>query len=1272
MKSLYIEKKVGLDVEAKALETQLRVFLGVSALEGVRLFNHYTVEGVSDEAFEVAKKTIFSQPQTDRCFDKLPSEVAACTTIEWELLPGQFDQRSDSAKQCLAVMGEDAQKVVVHSSRVAALKGAIDDEALERVKKYLINTVDSRISPSAYLEDEIEVPKDIKVIEGFIKMSDDELEKLRRDMRLAMDTLDVKYMRDYFLSEGRDPFESEVRVLDTYWSDHCRHTTFLTELENVSFGEDDLSQEVAKVFDEYKEVRREVYGEGEATRKVTLMDIATIGAKALKKRGLLRDEEVSEENNACSVVIDVEGVKWLLMFKNETHNHPTEIEPFGGAATCIGGAIRDPLSGRAYVYQAMRVTGAADPTKPVSSTMAGKLPQAKICNGAAQGFSSYGNQIGLATGEVTEYYHPGFVAKRLECGAVIAAAKQEDVLRARPCVGDIVIMVGGGTGRDGIGGATGSSVEHTKQSVSKMGSEVQKGCAIEERKLQRLFRNPKVSALIKRANDFGAGGVSVAIGELSDGLTIDLDKVPKKYAGLDGTELAISESQERMAVVVAQADAERFIKMAASENLTAVIVAKVTSEKRLVMKWRGKVIVDLSREFLNSAGAPHKDSAEYCVSKELLEAEKKAVEKSDNESLLARMAALDEASQKALGERFDSTIGAGSVFFPFGGRTARTKECGMTALIPVSTGEKTSLASVMCEGFALRQMQESSYHGAVLSVLSSLTKLSAMGANIEGAHLSFQEFFGHARSKKTWGEPLGALLGALKAQLELGIASIGGKDSMSGTFISDGGEKGKVELDVPNTLISFAVATEDAKNITSATFKGSGHDVYLVDLSGELQAKAIRNFSHMTFSNFKKNAKALYEFNKTHNLMAMCATGNGGVGVTVASMAMGNIVGFDDEGAIKRCDEFLPNYTSVVIEVGKGVSKDDVFNRFTLGSAQKIGVTTDTLQVKLGGEVVAISDIAKKHESTLEGVYPLVAAGKESLPDFAKKQWSAGGKSFSVAKVAKPLVVIPVFPGTNCEYDMERAFLQAGAAVRQIVITNKTTEDLGRSLADFARLIGEAQILALAGGFSAADEPDGSAKFIANCLRRDNVSQSITKLLERKGLILGICNGFQALVKTGLVWAGKFVEEKEDSPILTFNTIGRHISAIARTRVVSNLSPWANDKSVADGLIHRLAISHGEGRFVVSQSDAKKLFEGGQVFSQYVDSFGEVATCSPDNPNGSVCAIEGVTSPDGLVLGKMAHNERSVCSPHIFKNIGLASNESTKEDVFLAGVRWFQ
>lgn len=1314
MKSLYVEKKAGLDVEAKALEAQIKDYLGVAGLESLRLFNHYTVEGVSEAQFSLARKAIFSQPQTDSCFENLPSDLLADTIIEWELLPGQFDQRSDSAKQCLAVLAADAKDIVIHSSRVAVLRGAINEEDKSRVKTFLINTVDSRESPKVYDANDIETPAPIKTIEGFIKMSDEELETLRRELCLAMDALDVKYMRDYFLSEGRDPFVSEVRVLDTYWSDHCRHTTFLTELENVSFGSDGLSQEVAKAFEEYKELRQEVYGSRVSERKITLMDIATIGAKVLKKRGLLQDEEVSEENNACSVVIDVDGVKWLLMFKNETHNHPTEIEPFGGAATCIGGAIRDPLSGRAYVYQAMRVTGAADPRVASSKTMAGKLPQVKICNGAAHGFSSYGNQIGLATGEVTEYYHNNFVAKRLECGAVIAAVKEEDVLRLTPEPGDIIVMVGGGTGRDGIGGATGSSVEHTKSSVTKMGSEVQKGCAIEERKLQRLFRNKAVSSLIKRANDFGAGGVSVAIGELADGLVVDLDKVPKKYEGLDGTELAISESQERMAVVVAPKDAELFIKEAEKENLTAVKVATVTSDNRLVMKWQGKVIVDLSRKFLNSAGAPHKASAEYCVdfgnksctngsegfddesascedkkiafssdgansnnkgatfSDKTKKTEDKGFGKAcSGKQLVERMAELDAASLKALGQRFDSTIGAGSVLFPFGGRTARTKECGMAALIPVPTNKNTYTASVMSEGFALDEMQKSSYHGAILSVLSSLAKVAAMGASIEKAHLSFQEFFGHARSKSTWGKPLGALLGALKAQIELGVAAIGGKDSMSGTYIGDFGNGERVELDVPNTLISFAVSVEDARNITSAAFKGAAHDVYLLDLAGEKSKRNAEGFTSEVFATFKKNALALYNFNKTHAICAMNVLGSGGVGVTVAQMSLGNEVGFDDEGKIGSGEKFASDYTSIVIEVEGGVESSDVLSRFSPGSIKLIGKTNCSGVVKLGGEEALISALIQSNEGVLAQVYPLVAQDAQKIPDFAKKVWNKGEVKFSVAKNAKPLVVIPVFPGTNCEFDMERAFLNAGAQVQQVVITNKTTEDLGRSLADFARLIDEAQILALAGGFSAADEPDGSAKFIANCLRRAQVSLSVTKLLERKGLVLGICNGFQALVKTGLATSGTFVDEDEQSPVLTFNTIGRHISAIARTKVVSNLSPWAQDESVFNEKIHRLAISHGEGRFVTSLGNAQKLFENGQVFSQYVDDSGSVAFVSPANPNGSVCAIEGVTSPDGLVLGKMAHNERSVVSPVIFKNIGLGDNESIKEDIFLAGVKWF-
>lgn len=1307
---IYVERKAGFQNEAARIFSEITGFLGIGGVTGVRYFNRYDIENVADEVAKASAVRIFSEPQSDFVvYDSLevPADI---TQIIWEYLPGQYDQRADSAEQCLTLLREgmkSATKVgteppAVRCAKIVFLEGSVCADDVLKIQKYLINPVDSRLADSskpATLRMSSIIPADIAVVSGFISKSESELDSYRKELGLAMDLADVKFMQDYFKSINRDPTFTEIRVLDTYWSDHCRHTTFLTVLDDVKIEDGPYASALKKSLDNYKAVRADLYADRK-DKPVTLMDMACIGAKYLRKHGKLDDLEVSAEINACSVFIDVHYTsgepdeRWLLQFKNETHNHPTEIEPFGGAATCIGGAIRDPLSGRSWVYQAMRVTGAADPTVPLSQTLSGKLPQMKLTREAAQGFSSYGNQIGLTTGQVSEVYHPGYVAKRMELGAVIAAAPCDQVMREEPETGDVVILLGGGTGRDGIGGATGSSKVHDVKSVATAAAEVQKGNAVEERKIQRLFRNKDVCRMIRRSNDFGAGGVSVAVGELASGLDINLDAVPKKYEGLDGTELAISESQERMAVVVRKEDAQKFILECNKENLNAVVVAVVTDTNKLVMKWRGKTIVDIDRSFLDTAGAEHHAVASIESPAEqknsplvhpLESVEKILLEDSENpdikEAWLCNMNDLACCSQRGLGERFDGSIGASSVLMPYGGKYQGTPEAGMAAKIPVVSPHETSTVSLMSYGFDPRVSQWSAWHGAQVAVLSSLAKIACIGGKTDTCRLTFQEFFGRAVTEKTWGYPAAALLGSIDAQLAMGTGSIGGKDSMSGTFEN---------LNVPHTLVSFAVNVDDVKNVVSGSFKKAGSKVFLVSVP--YSAELVPDFEV-----FKKNTAALYKFNSQKKINAMYPVCAGGIAEGLSKMSLGNKIGVSLDTIPLSCtaasgikeadvsDLFTPLYGSILVESDFDL---DLEKDFIEGTVSKIGETICEPSIELEDVKISLDEIESAWESKLEKVFPPVSGAElqPPLPSFALKEHEsleeARKKSstfdYSAGKT-KPKVVIPVFPGTNCEYDMARAFNLNGGETKIVVFRNRTPKDLAESLDLFKAEIDEAQILAFAGGFSAGDEPDGSGKYIANVIREHRIADSIMELLKKRdGLVLGICNGFQALIKTGLVPYGEIKEPSADMPTLTYNRIGRHISRVVRTRMVSAKSPWAQDSSILNSKIHLIPVSHGEGRIVIAEELAEKLFANGQVFTQYVDENGIPSIIEPDNPNGSLFAIEGLTSPDGRVLGKMGHNERTMgtdkggSSIDLIKNIaGMDSNESSCQNIFAAGIRYF-
>ena len=1210
---IYVEKKAELAHEAHTLKNELCQLVGIKGLESVRVLNRYDVENIDEALFEKTVGTVFSEPQLDVVTKELDAEGGKVFAVEY--LPGQYDQRADSAAQCIQIIS-CGERPTIRTAKVYVLFGDISESDLTEIKKYVINAVESReasLDKPETLAIDYAIPETVATVDGFISLDDGGMSELLDRLGLAMDLDDLKFLQNYFKNEEkRDPTITEIRVVDTYWSDHCRHTTFSTHVDNVKI----YDKAVAEAYERYLKARVEVYGEEKAAKRPkTLMDIATIAVKALKKRGELPELDESEEINACSIHVtaDINGEErdFLLMFKNETHNHPTEIEPFGGAATCIGGCIRDPLSGRAYVHQAMRVTGAADPRKPLKETLAGKLPQRKICQTAAAGYSSYGNQIGLATGHVAEVYHDGYVAKRLECGAVVAAAPAYNVRRERPEAGDVVILLGGRTGRDGIGGATGSSKTHNMKSLTTMASEVQKGNAPEERKIQRLFRNPEVTRLIKRCNDFGAGGVSVAIGELADGLAINLDAVRKKYDGLDGTELAISESQERMAVVVEAKDKERFIAFAEEENLEAYEVATVTEEARMVMTWKGQTIADLSRDFLNTNGASKHTTVE--VTEKDLAVFSKALYKD-----LKQMAAdLKTASRKGLVERFDGSIGAGSVLMPFGGKTQRTPAQAMAALIPTLPNEKTNTASVMAWGFDADVMSVDTYSGARAAVYNSVAKIVAAGADYKDAYLTLQEFFERLKNEPTrWGKPFAALLGAMDAQLELSIAAIGGKDSMSGTFL---------DKDVPPTLISFAIAPIKADKVISPEFKAACHPVYLFapkSTDAESTKRAWESFHEQCEKGLVKAAWAV----------------ENGIAEAVMKMSFGNEIGFKAEpGAVKDNWYNTMMFDFIVAELDYEIECE---------YATKIGMTTEEPVIVLDDESATIEELAALNDATLEGVYPTVAKANDSeAPTFAYETDEVVAPR---VKVARPKVLIPVFPGTNCEYDSARAVEKAGLEADVVVIRNLTSEDVARSVKVVAKKIAESHVIFIPGGFSGGDEPDGSAKFITAFFRNPEIKEEVRKLLEeRDGLMLGICNGFQALIKLGLVPYGKIIDTDESCPTLAHNIIGRHQSKLVRTRVCTNKSPWLQGAEV--GGIYTVPISHGEGRFLCDEALAIKLAENGQIATQYVDLDGAPSMDTAFNPNGSIFAIEGITSPDGRILGKMGHSER--INDGLYKNV---------------------
>ena len=1224
---VYVEKKNGQTHEADSLLKEVRDFLQIDALSSVRVLNRYDVENIDEQLFSYAVNTVFSEPQVDNVSYDVPKGTFVFAV---EPLPGQYDQRADSAAQCIQILGQ-CERPVVRSAKVFVLEGNLTEANIAAVKKHVINAVESREASLALpdtLVMEYVAPETVATVEGFIGMDNETLAALLDQLGLAMDLDDLKFLQAYFRDEEhRDPTITEVRVVDTYWSDHCRHTTFSTHLDNVKIED----PAVKEAYERYLAARVEVYGvEKAAKRPQTLMDIATIGAKVLKKRGLLPELDESEEINACSIHVPAkvngEEQDWLLMFKNETHNHPTEIEPFGGAATCIGGCIRDPLSGRAYVHQAMRVTGAGDPRVPLNETIPGKLPQRKLCQTAAAGYSSYGNQIGLATGHVAELYHDGFVAKRLECGAVIAAAPADNVRRERPAAGDVVVLLGGRTGRDGIGGATGSSKSHNMKSLTTMASEVQKGNAPEERKIQRLFRDPNVTKLIKRCNDFGAGGVSVAIGELAEGLRIDLDAVRKKYEGLDGTELAISESQERMAVVVAAEDVDTFIAAAGAENLEAYRVAVVTEEPRMVMTWKGKEIANLARSFLDTNGAvKHSD---VCVGQKDLSVLSKAL----YANLRDMAKDLKTASQRGLVERFDATIGAGSVLMPYGGKTQLTPAQAMAAVLPVLPGQQTDQASLFAWGCDPDHMCVDPYTGAHAAVYNSVAKLVAAGADYRNAYLTLQEFFEKLRTEPArWGKPFAALLGAMDAQLELGAAAIGGKDSMSGTFL---------DKDVPPTLISFAIAPVNKNQVITPEFKAADHPVYVFGPTTDT-ADALKD-AWIAFQNLHAEGKVCAAWAVEH-----------GIGEGIMKMSFGNRIGFT---SCAQLDEnwHLPLYGFIVAELTEEVE---------IPGVMRIGTTTVSDQIVLGDDQVSIDELYQLHTAVLEDVYPTKTQHADVI--IPNMDYAVRSNLAPVVKVAKPKVLIPVFPGTNCEFDSARAVLAAGGDAEIVVIRNLTADDVSRSVELVANKIADSQMIFIPGGFSGGDEPDGSAKFITAFFRNPAVKEAVSELLDnRDGLMCGICNGFQALVKLGLVPYGKIIDTDENCPTLTYNTIGRHQSRIVHTRIASTKSPWLSLMNVGD--IVNVPISHGEGRFFASEELVRQLASNGQIATQYVDLAGKPTMDTAFNPNGSIFAIEGITSPDGRVFGKMGHSERI--------GNGLYKNVPGNYDIrmFEAAVKYFK
>lgn len=1327
---LFVERKQGFENEARRTLSELTNFVGIKNLEGIRYFNRYDIQGISEKEAELAAAQIFSEPQSDVVYRETFPIRQDETVIAIEYLPGQYDQRADSAAQCLALLRAESgsgNQALVRCARLFALRGHLTAQDLGKIRSYLINPVDSRFATPEKPENlalSTGEPLPVPVLDGFTALDAAGLADFRKKAGLAMDDADIAFLQDYFRNGGRNPTETEVRVLDTYWSDHCRHTTFNTALSRIDIADGPYAETFREALKTYSGLRAEIYSgraqqkaDGSCDKPVTLMDMAVIGAKALKKRGLLADLEESPEINACSIFIDVKIVDasgkvtgtepWLLMFKNETHNHPTEIEPFGGSATCIGGAIRDPLSGRAWVYQALRVTGSGDPTAPIEATIPGKLPQIKLTREAAAGFSAYGNQIGLTTGQVVEYYDPGFLAKRMELGAVIAATPVTSVVREEPEAGDLVVIVGGGTGRDGIGGATGSSKAHTEESVTTAGAEVQKGNAVEERKIQRLFRDQAVTRLIRRCNDFGAGGVAVAVGELSAGLDINLDAVPKKYEGLNGTELAISESQERMAVVVRAKDAPAFIAAASRENLNAAVIATVTKEAHLVMRWKGQIIVNIERSFLDTAGAKRHADARIgnptgSWAWRLDRTQKDSASTSAGDPLEARwlstLADLSVASQRGLTERFDGSIGSASVLFPMGGAWQSTPECGMAARIPVGPGKATKTTSLMTMGYDPKAAFWSPYHGSQYAVLESLVKILALGGDPRTARLTFQEYFERTSSAEAWGKPAAALLGALQAQLACGTAAIGGKDSMSGTFQN---------LNVPPTLVSFAVAVTDDDRVRGGSLSGPDNTLVLV------QTPWLAD-NTPDWAAFHLNVASVLAISGAGRVRAAYPVTAGGIAAALSKMAFGNRVGaVIDSGALpfirlpsvfgvarktagtvedaildaKADCLFAPLYGSLILEIEAEVDElPALAGEHSTENWVAIGKTSAEPSITVGRHTIPLDAAQLAWEKPLARVFPPVSGIIPApLPAFAcapAKGASGDGARKSAPTILtakdKPLVVLPVFPGTNCEYDMARAFTLAGAETRIVVLRNRTQAELASSLAELRHAIDTAHILAFSGGFSAGDEPDGSGKFIANVIRESAIADGIMSLLEnRQGLVLGICNGFQALIKTGLVPYGKILAPSEELPTLTYNTVGRHVSRFARTRIVSDSSPWAAGAGLAAGSVHNVPLSHGEGRVIAVPELAESLFTDGRIFTQYVDADGKPTMVEPDNPNGSMYAIEGMTDPSGRVLGKMGHSERPLDGTRrgadarntsLFKNIP----GDTCQNIFAAGVQYWR
>lgn len=1246
---VFVEKKKGNDIEASAILADLKDNVGLSQLEDLRLINRYDVQGIDDKVFEMASKTIFAEPNLDNVMSNIEFGEG-WNAFASEYLPGQYDQRADSAAQCIQLLTA-GDRPTVASAKVIAVKGDISRVEFNKIKSYLINPVESRVAlmdmPET-LDMTTETPADIIRINGFISFSDEEIEAYHKKVGFAMSVADLCFCRDYFKKdENRDPSLTELKVIDTYWSDHCRHTTFSTKLNNITVQQSKFNKAIEEALATYFNVRKEVYGDRE--KDVCLMDIACIGTKALKKRGLVNDLDESDEINACSIEVPVEidgkTEQWLVQFKNETHNHPTEIEPFGGAATCLGGAIRDPLSGRAYVYQAMRVTGSGDPTTPFEDTMEAKLPQKKITTGAAAGYSSYGNQIGLATGQVVELYDQGYVAKRMEIGAVIGASPKENVVREVPQDGDIIVLLGGRTGRDGCGGATGSSKAHDSSSIETCGAEVQKGNPPTERKIQRLFRNPVVSRMIKRCNDFGAGGVCVAIGELADSLEINLDAVPKKYEGLDGTELAISESQERMAVVLKKEDVDSFIALSNSENLEATPVAVVKNENRLKMSWRGDTIVNLSRDFLNTNGVTQNADVEIAA----VEADENYMNKVpcelDNmtldQALKANLARLEVCSQKGLVERFDSSIGASTVLMPYAGQYQLTPEEAMVAKIPLLKGE-TDTATVMSYGFIPKLSRWSPFHSSIFAVLESLSKLAGVGSDPSKARLTMQEYFERLNDVPSrWGKPTAALLGGLVAQLELGTPSIGGKDSMSGTFN---------DLDVPPTLVCFAVGMTKASETVSSAFKRANSTVKLLPIPVDNETGL------PIWDKTKDLLQAVYTKIKNGEILACSVVKEGGAAASVCKMAFGNKTGFTFEDGLDKVTLFAAKQASFVVELSDNAQLDGI-DAITLGQTTGNGVFI------IDGQVMTVDELISVWTNPLEKVFPTYSSKKPEM--FDVPEYTNRAPHIARDKFASPRVFIPTFPGTNCEIDSARAFEKAGGDPHILVVNNLSSKGIDETIQKMVEEIRQSQIIMLPGGFSGGDEPEGSGKFIATTLRNPKVKEAVMDMLNyRDGLMLGVCNGFQALIKLGLVPYGEIKTIKENDPTLTFNTIGRHVSSMAYTKVASVKSPWFSSINVGDTFA--VPISHGEGRFVADSETMTRLIENGQIATQYVDLNGLPANEMPFNPNGSVAAVEGITSPDGRVLGKMAHVER--------KGDNLYGNVPFEKDmkIFESGIKYFK